>query len=144
MLASVVLIAGIAGPRTEATSILIYNLGRYDGIDCDKLMAVYKHAYISVGFKLDHVETVPGFFTMIFSFPNPTDPSKPPGGGSFEFSPSENNKMSCRAYMPTMGVLGQYDAYKLEEHFAFENTITAANQKAQALITKKLGAPKPE
>lgn len=132
------------GTGAGATTIFIHNLGRYNGISCDKLMDVYKHAYISVGFKLDRMETMPGFYEMIFSFPNPTDPQKPAGGGSFQFFLPKTKEVSCSAYMPTMGVLGHYDAYNLEQHNAFEKVILAADQKAQALVTKKVGPPEPE
>lgn len=142
ILVSIAVFAGLAGTPAEGTSILIYNLGRYDGVDCDKLMALYKQAYLSAGFKLDRVETLPGLFTMIFSFPNPTDRTKPAGGGSIQFSSPTANETGCVAYRVTMGVLGHYDAYNLEEHVAFENLINAADQKAQAQITKKVGPPK--
>jgi hypothetical protein len=145
LLAIVGTIASLTAIGVGATSMIIPSRGgRYDGISCNHLMSIYKRAYISVGFRLDRVETMSGFFEMTLSFPHPNDPKNPSGGGSFRFFLPATRDLSCSAYMQTMGVLGHYDAYNLEEHIAFGKVISAADQKAQALIAKKLGGPKPE
>jgi hypothetical protein len=106
-------------------------------------MDLYKRTYIAVGFRFDHTEIImPGSYRMIFSFPNLTDPKKPAGGAYFEFSVPKNGESWCDESPITMGVLGHYDAYSLEEHNAFDKIITDADRKAQALITQRVGAPK--
>lgn len=143
LFAIVGVIASISG--ASATSVVIQNLGRYDGITCDKLMDVYKRAYTSVGFTLDGIENVqPGFYKMTFSFPNPSEPKKPAGGGWFEFLAPRTKAFACSAFMPAMGAPSDSGAYSPEEFWAFFKVVNAADRKAQALITKELGAPKPE
>lgn len=145
MLASMSAMSAIVTPMSEATSRYVDNLGRYDGIDCQTLMTVYKQAYYAVGFKLDHIEKEASFSQLILMFPHPTDPAKPPvGRGVFRFSSPSRKDPSCRVYRPIMGAIGPYDAYELKQYDAFEDRIWAASRRAQAMITRKLGAPKSE
>lgn len=144
LLASVGMIVLIMGTKAGATTIVINNIQRYDGVDCNRLMAVYKRTYISVGFKFSGTEMLgTDIVVMSFIFPNPAQPTKPSGGGSFRFYWPKAKELSCEVSNYTMGVLGHYDAYTLEEHIAFQKVILAADGKAERLIMKKLGTPKP-
>jgi hypothetical protein len=81
-------------------------------------------------------------YLMSFTFPNSADPQKPPGGASFRFLLPEKNELNCKVSGRTIGVLGHYDSYTLEQHRQFQNIILAADDRAQALIAKEIGVPK--
>jgi hypothetical protein len=90
----VAIIVLMTGVKAEATSIVIDNLEEYGGVSCNKLMEVYKHAYLTVGFKFVGTEMLaPNVLLMSFTFPNPTEPKKPAGGGSFMFNLPETKEL---------------------------------------------------
>lgn len=143
LLASVGMIVLATAPETMATSIIIENTKRYEGVGCDKLMAVYKRIYISVGFKFSSTEMLDkDTYLMSFTFPNPIEPNKPAGGGGFHFLLPKKNELTCNVSRYTLGVLGHYEAYTLEQHKEFRNIILAANVKAQALIAEEIAVLK--
>ncbi len=141
-LTSVATAALMLGPKAGALSIIIHDTLRYEGVSCDKLMDVYRRAYVSAGFKFDGTKMfVPDAPEMNFTFSNPKEPKSPPGGGSIRFYLSKN-KESCEMKNYIFGVLDYSEVYSVEQYTEFEKLVLAADAKARALIRKRVGLPK--